>query len=318
MTDLMIEAHDLGRTFGSFVAVSGVELEVPRGEVFGVLGPNGAGKTTTMRLLTGLVAATSGTARIAGFSTVTHAEEVRRRVGILTETPGVYPRLSAIENLRFFARLYEVRDRETAIRRWLERLELWDRRDAPAGSLSKGMRQKLALARALLHDPEVVFLDEPTSALDPESARGVRDIVAELRDAGRTIVLCTHNLDEVERLADRIGIMKRTLLHVARPSELKAALYRRRFRLKLDVPRDRLAAIVGDLPAELGIGAARVLTDDVIAYEVEQPERVHPALVRWLVGRELGVVSLEEEPVRLEDIYLDIVHRAEPVIARTP
>ncbi|HLZ10241.1 MAG TPA: ABC transporter ATP-binding protein, partial [Chloroflexota bacterium] len=197
-----IETSLLTRSFGARIAVDGLTLEIPEGKVFGFLGPNGAGKTTTVRMLTSLIAPTSGQARVAGFAIGTEDQSIRRSVGILTETPGMYDRLSARQNLLYFARLYEVDSKRASslVEHYLRLLGLWDRRDEKVGGFSKGMRQKLAIVRAVLHEPRIIFLDEPTSGLDPEATRIVRDFVKELRGEGRTIFLTTHNLPEAEEL----------------------------------------------------------------------------------------------------------------------
>ena len=204
-----LTARGLGRRFDDRWAVRGIDLEVHRGEVLGLLGPNGAGKTTTVRLLTALIEPSEGSATVDGFDVRDQADQVRARVGILTETPGLYDKLSATANLDFFGRLYglDAGQRAERIERYLRLFDLWDRRDDVAGTFSKGMKQKLAIARALLHDPSVVFLDEPTAALDPEAAFVVREAIETLRRAGRTIVLATHNLDEADRLCDRIAVI---------------------------------------------------------------------------------------------------------------
>jgi ABC-2 type transport system ATP-binding protein len=218
-----IRIECLGRRFGDLWALRGVDLELAPGEVFGLLGPNGAGKTTTVRLLTSLIAPTEGRAWVDGYEVTTDADLVRARIGILTETPGLYDRLTATQNLDFFARLHglDPTTRTERIERFMRLFELWDRRDDLAGTFSKGMKQKLAIARALIHEPSVVFLDEPTAALDPEAAFVVREAIASLRGAGRTIVLCTHNLDEAERLCDRIGFVRGGLLRVDSPTRLR-------------------------------------------------------------------------------------------------
>src|SRR6188508_892735 len=205
---VMLVASGLGRRFGDRWAVRDLSIEVRRGEVLGLLGPNGAGKTTTVRLLTALIEPTEGRAWVDGLDVTERPEEVRARVGILTETPGLYEKLSATANLEFFGRLYglDASTRAERIEHYLRLFSLWDRRDDVAGNFSKGMKQKLAIARALLHDPAVVFLDEPTAALDPEAAYVVREAIEDLRKAGRTIVLATHNLDEADRLCDRVAL----------------------------------------------------------------------------------------------------------------
>jgi len=300
----VIRAEGLGRRFGAYVAVHDVNVDIARGEVFGVLGPNGAGKTTTLRLLTGLVAPTSGRAEVAGISVTEHPELVRTKVGILTETPGLYARLDAVENLRFYADVYGVTDAMPKIRRYLERFGLWARRYEPVGAFSKGMRQKLAIARAVLHDPEVVFLDEPTSALDPESSRIVRDLVEELRAAGRTIVLCTHNLDEAERLCDRIGVLKTTLLHVDTPKALRRKLYGHLVEIDClgAIPEETLAA----LRALEGVRDVTTRGEGCLA-SITDPTSVTPRLVELLVSRGVPVMRVAEQARTLEDVYLDLL-----------
>ncbi len=205
-----ISARGLGKRFGDRWAVAGLSFEIAAGEVFGLLGPNGAGKTTTLRMLAGMIAPDEGAASIAGLDVARDADEVRARVGLLTEQPGLYDRLTIGENLEFFARLHGVPSGEAGRRidGLLRRFDLHEARGRRAGTLSKGMRQKVAIARALLHEPEVIFLDEPTSSLDPEAARTVRDSVAALASSGRTLLLCTHNLFEAEQLCRRIAILR--------------------------------------------------------------------------------------------------------------
>ena len=201
--DLAVWTDGLGRRFGERWAVRDLSLELQRGEVFGLLGPNGAGKTTTIRLLAALIAPSAGRARVDGLDLAREADGVRARVGVLTEAPGLYEKLSAARNLDFFGKLQGLAPavRAERIERLLRLFDLWDRRLEPTGTFSKGMKQKLAIARALLHDPPVLFLDEPTAALDPEAAAVVRDAIGTLRGQGRTIVLCTHVLPEAELLA---------------------------------------------------------------------------------------------------------------------
>ena len=202
----MIKTTNLTKRFGDNVAVNALALDIPSGEVFGFLGPNGAGKTTTVRMLGALIAPSEGTAIVNGFDVQQEAMQVRQTVGVLTETPGMYDRLSAEYNLLIYARLYGVDQPEKAVQKYLSILELWDRRREAVGGFSKGMKQKLAIARALLHEPQTVFLDEPTSGLDPVAARTVREFIEQLKTEGRTIFLTTHNLDEAERLCDRVGV----------------------------------------------------------------------------------------------------------------
>jgi ABC-2 type transport system ATP-binding protein len=302
-----IRAAGLGRQFGSAWAVRGVHLEVHRGEVLGLLGPNGAGKTTTVRLLTALIEPTEGSAAVDGFDVRTQAEQVRGRVGILTETPGLYEKLSAQANLEFFGRLYGVdaATRAERIERYLRLFSLWERRDDPAGLFSKGMKQKLAIARALLHDPAVVFLDEPTAALDPEAAFIVREAIEALRRAGRTIVLATHNLDEANRLCDRVAFIRGgNLLRVASPAELRGLTGNRGIDVILTHPAgpEVLAAaraVVGVLGAEL--------RDSRLVISAAEPSLVTPSLVRVLVGAGLDILEVRERVSTLEEAYFEVM-----------
>lgn len=206
----MIHAENLSKKFKTTLAVDKLNLDIPEGEVFGFLGPNGAGKTTTVRMLSALIRPTSGSATINGYKLGNENKSIRQTVGLLTETPGLYDDLSALYNLEIYANLYGVKDPKGQVEKYLRMLDLWDRRNDVAGTFSKGMRQKLAIARALIHEPDVLFLDEPTAGLDPEAAHMVREFIEVLRKEGRTIFLTTHNLDEADRLCDRIAVFKRT------------------------------------------------------------------------------------------------------------
>src|SRR5512136_93076 len=250
----MIRANALTKRFPgpkdgtAVLAVDKLDLSVDEGQVFGFLGPNGAGKTTTVRMLTCLVGPTFGQAWVNGLQVGRDDTEIRRNVGILTETPGLYDRLSAEKNLGIFARLYEVKDVPGQVEKYLRMLGLWDRRDDLAGNFSKGMKQKLAICRALLHEPRVLFLDEPTSGLDPEAAKLVRDFIEDIKQQGRTIFMCTHNLDEADRLCDRIGVMKQRLLTVDTPGNLRKRLFGRKAVFHLRQADDALAATLTALP----------------------------------------------------------------------
>lgn len=298
----MIETRGLGRTFDGTVAVADLDLTVGEGEAVGLLGPNGAGKTTTVRMLACLIAPSAGEACVAGFDIAQDPQRVRERVGVLTETPGLYRRLSVQRNLEFFARLYGVGDVAGQVKKYLELFGLWDKRSAPVGTLSKGMRQRLALARALLHEPQVLLLDEPTAGLDPESAREVRDFIAELKGAGRAILLCTHNLPEAEELCDRIALLKTRLVAVGTPVELKASLSSPRVLVVLAAPDSNLPQAL-DLPFVKGAE----LCGAVLALQVEDPDRDNPALIRRLVelGAQIKYVTREERT--LEDVYLELM-----------
>ncbi len=299
----MIKARGLTKRFGTVLAVDHLAFEIPPGEVFGFLGPNGAGKTTTIRMLAGLIGMSDGQAEVAGFRVGVDDAQIRRRVGILTESPGLYDRLSAGRNLQFFGQLHGVDDLASRVERYLRLLGLWERRHEAVGTFSKGMRQKLAIARALLHEPEVLFLDEPTSGLDPEAARLVRDFIAELRHEGRTIVLCTHNLDEADRLCDRVGVIRQRLLALDAPAELRRRLFGRTvvFHLASVDPAwpDRLRSFSF-------VRSVQVM-DNKLVVGLQDPESENPALVRSLVEAGADVRFVGEVRHSLEDVYLTLV-----------
>jgi len=298
----MIRTEKLTRTFGSRIAVEGLTLEAQEGEILGLLGPNGAGKTTTVRMLACLLAPSSGEAWVGGHSVLREPQRVRRLVGILTESPGFYKRLTVERNLRFFAELYGVKEPGPAVQRTLERLGLWDRRKEPAATLSKGLRQRLAIARALVHDPKILFLDEPTAGLDPESARSVRDFIGELASDRRTILLCTHNLAEAEELCKRIAVLRTRLVALDTPAALKSRLFGTRVAVDLAQPRP-------DLLASLHLPFVREVSLDghTLTVAVDDPERDNPKLVRRLVelGAEIRYVQRLERT--LEEVYLELM-----------
>ena len=302
----MIRATDLGRSFGTLWAIRHMDLEVLRGEVLGLLGPNGAGKTTTVRLLTALIAPTEGRASVDGLDVVDRADEVRARVGILTETPGLYDKLSTAANLDFFGRLHglDAATRAQRIEHYLRLFSLWDRRDDIAGNFSKGMKQKLAIARALLHDPAVVFLDEPTAALDPEAAYVVREAIEALRRQGRTIVLATHNLDEADRLCDRVAFVRGGLLRIDSPAGLRDSLGGHGVEVGLaGAPGSALvaAARAVDGVTAVDIGDRRLIVS------ASDPAAVTPSLVRALVAAGADIVEIRERASTLEQVYFEVM-----------
>ncbi len=299
----MIQTENLSKTFDTFTAVDRLTLDIAEGEVFGFLGPNGAGKTTTVRMLASLIGPTAGTAIVAGFRVGQDDQAIRRHVGILTETPGLYDRLSAERNLRIYATLYEVKSAAAQVEKYLRLLGLWERRHDAAGTFSKGMKQKLAIARALLHEPAVLFLDEPTAGLDPEASRLVRDFVAELKKEGRTIFLCTHNLDEADRLCDRIGVFKSRLRVVDTPKALRRQLYGRQVVFHLQTEAAAFAAAVQSHPAVTQVDAI----DNKLVLAVAEPETHNPELIRLLVQAGAPLQFVGELRHSLEDVYLQLV-----------
>ena len=311
----MIEAVDLTKAFGPVIAVRDVCVEVAEGEVLAFLGPNGAGKTTTVRMLGSILKPTKGYARIAGFDTVKEAKHVRHLIGLLTEFPGLYMRMKGLDYLQFFGELQGmpkniIRSRSEAL---LQRFELWDARDLQIGNYSKGMKQKLTLVRAMLHDPQVLFLDEPTSAMDPHSAKLVRDAIANLRHEKRTIVLCTHNLNEAEQLADRIAIVRRgQIIANGTPLQLKQQLLGDPLmEIRLAEP---LNGLVGHLQDKVNVIAHG---DTWVRYTTPNPAQFNPLLLAELTRQETPVITLSEVPRSLEEVYLRIVE-SDKQIALSP
>ena len=304
----MIETKGLTKVFeikkgADITAVQDLTLSVPEGEVFGFLGPNGAGKTTTVRMLTSLIGPTSGQAWVNGFQVGVNDQEIRRSVGILTESPGMYERLSASMNLEIYANLYDVDDVTGQVEKYLHMLGLWSRRDDPAGSFSKGMRQKLAIARALLHEPKLLFLDEPTSGLDPEAARLVRSFIEELRGEGRTIFICTHNLNEADRLCDRIGIFKSHLIEVDTPENLREKLYGRKVVFHL---RELDPVWVEGVKSLSGVKDVQAVEQKLLV-GMDDPESVNPRIIRWLVAAGADILFVGELRHSLEEIYIQTI-----------
>lgn len=299
----MIVAKGLTKRFGDVLAVDGLDMDVKPGEIFGFLGPNGAGKTTTIRMLGALIAPTSGKASVAGYEVGREDNEIRRSVGILTESPGLYDRLSAERNLSFFAELYGVEDVAGQVERYLRLLGLWDRRGDVAATFSKGMRQKLAIARAMLHEPKVLFLDEPTAGLDPEMARLVRDFIGELKGKGRTIFLCTHNLDEADRLCDRIAVVNARLLALDTPAALREKLYDRVVVFHLGAVAPAYEKAVSEQPFVRSVESR----DNKLVVALDDPERNNPELIRALVDAGADIQFVGELRRSLEEIYLRLV-----------
>ncbi|MCX7791738.1 MAG: ABC transporter ATP-binding protein [Chloroflexaceae bacterium] len=314
----MIEAQQLSKRFGNFHAVRGIDLEVRPGELLALLGPNGAGKTTTVRMLGAILRPSGGRARVAGLDVVEQARAVRGKVGLLTEYPGLYGRMAALEYLDFFGALLGL-DAPTRRRRaegLLRQFGLWEARERKLDSYSKGMRQKVALVRALIHDPPVLFLDEPTTAMDPQSARVVRDAIGDLRNADRAILLTTHNLAEAEALADRIAIIRGGRIIAQGPfAELcRQLLGDPLFELRLACPA------AAALPFLDGLAPVEEHGDDYLRYRCAEPQQVNPRLLARLAGQGLPVVTLAEIPRSLEEVYLRIVasEREEPPAATRP
>jgi ABC-2 type transport system ATP-binding protein len=300
MTMAALTARHLTRRFGDRVAVDDVSIDLRAGEIFALLGPNGAGKTTTLRMLAGLIAPTSGAVQIDGEAmTADAAGRLRKRIGFLTEAPGLWDNLTVRENLSVYARLYDLADPDKAVADVLALFRIADRSEDRAAKLSKGLKQRVALARAIVHQPPIIMLDEPTSGLDPASARDVRELVVGMRSEGRAILLCTHNLDEVDRVADRVAVLKARLIADGTPESLRQQLFAPRLRIRLNGPAQPFdgvlrAAGVRDLNVDgQWLSLASTLTT--------------PQIVRTLVDAGAGIEAVETEEPSLEDVYIKVL-----------
>jgi ABC-2 type transport system ATP-binding protein len=304
----MIETHDLSKKFNDFTAVDGVNLTVQSGQILALLGQNGAGKTTTVRMLTALLHPSRGWARVAGYDVVKNGHDVRASVGVLTEQHGLYMRMTAVEYLDFFGQVYSLAPsaRKARSENLMDYFGLAEASHRRIGEYSKGMRQKLALARAMMHDPGVLLLDEPTSAMDPESARLVRDEIARLKSSRRTIIICSHNLTEVEALADQIAIIYRgRILLQGTLEELKhqvlgTPVYDITFTEAWDsggfeLPRD--VEMISQTPTSLKV-------------RVSRPQESNPQILKSLSSRSASVMAFQEEARTLEQVYLKVMAEA--------
>lgn len=304
----MIETNDLSKQFNDFTAVDGVNLSVKEGQILALLGQNGAGKTTTVRMLTALLQPSRGSAKVAGYDVTKNGPDVRASVGVLTEHHGLYMRMTAWEYMDFFGQVYNLdpKLRKARTENLLEYFGLTEAAKRRIGEYSKGMRQKLALARAMMHEPSVLLLDEPTSAMDPESARLVRDEIARLKSNQRTIMLCSHNLTEVEALADKIAVIYRgKILIQGSLEELK--------RKVLGAPEYGIHFSQAwnadglDLPTGVEL---LLKTPTSLKVRVEAPEQSNPQLVQQLTSKGASIVAFQEEARTLEQVYLKVMAEA--------
>ncbi len=305
----MIETQELSKQFNDFWAVDGVTLSIRPGQILALLGQNGAGKTTTVRMLTALLTPSRGSARVAGYDVNQDGDKVRAAVGVLTEQHGLYLRMTGFEYLDFFGHVYRLHD-DTRRKRSLDLLDYFGLSTAASrriGEYSKGMRQKLALARALIHDPPVLLLDEPTSAMDPESARLVRDEIARLKSSQRTIVICTHNLSEAEALADIIAIIyKGRILLAGTLADLKRSILGiTEYEAKFSHPW-----IMGQLHITDGAVLTSQSTEG-LRFRIENPAETNPILMRELAGFNAPLLAFEEVPHTLEEVYLKVMSNAQ-------
>jgi ABC-2 type transport system ATP-binding protein len=298
----VLTADRLTRRFGPRVAVEELTLDLAPGEIVALLGPNGAGKTTTLRMLAGLIAPSSGTVRLDGVPVDREtAPRLRASVGFLTEAPGLWDRLTVRDNLLVYARLNGLPAPRRAVDAALDRFGVIGRANDRTAQLSKGLKQRVALARALLHRPAILLLDEPTSGLDPESARGVRDLILRLRDEGKAVLLSTHNLDEVDRMATRVTLLRTRLVASGTPDALRGQLFGARLRVNV---RERTEHYAGLLRAA---GLSVTVTDDGLSVVLSPGGPDTPAIVRMLVGAGAGIESVVREEPPLEDVYLRLM-----------
>lgn len=302
----MIDAENLTRKFGDLTAVDSLTFHIEEGKVFGFLGPNGAGKTTTVRMLSCLISKTSGDARIAGYDINDKADslKIRKIIGLLPENVGLYDDLTAYKNLDFYGKLYGCTEkkRKENIKYFLKMLGLWDKRDVMVGTFSKGMKQKLAITRALIHDPEILFLDEPTANLDPESSKTVRDFILDLKKEKKTIFLNTHNLDEAQRICDKIGIFNTNLRAIGTPKELEEAVWGNKTVIQLKQVNDRILKTLDELSPK-----HMVVDNNKLTIDVKNPEEENPIIVDAIVGAGGQVQYVTRLSPTLEDAYMKFV-----------
>ena len=302
----MIETENLTRKFGNLTAVDNLTLRVNKGEVFGFLGPNGAGKTTTIRMLCCLISKTSGNAKVGGYELgkPENSLKIRKIIGLVPDNVGLYESLTAYENLDYYGTLYRRTgsQRKESNEYFLKLLGLWEKRDALAGTFSKGMKQKLAIARALVHDPEILFMDEPTANLDPEAAKAVREFILDLKKEKKTIFINTHNLDEAQRICDRIGILNAKLMAVGTPEELERSIRGRKTVIQLRIVSAAILNSLKRLQVKNLIREGNKLTIDVVNPEEENPDMVSAIAA---AGGRIETVTVTSSS--LEDAYLKLV-----------
>jgi len=303
----LIDTENLTRRFGNLTAVDQLTLHVDEGEVFGFLGPNGAGKTTTIRMLACLISKTSGNATIGSYEIGNSADQpkIRRMIGLIPDNVGLYEELSAHKNLDFYGRYYKVDElkRKERIEYFLKLLGLWDKRDVAVGTFSKGMKQKLAIARALIHDPQVLFLDEPTANLDPEASKTVREFILDLKKEKKTIFLNTHNLDEAQRICDRIAILNTKLMALGTPAELERSVGERRTVIQLESVSDAILSAA----KKVGTGDLEVVDGNKLTLRVDNPETENADIVNAIVAAGGRIQFVTEATSTLEDVYLKLV-----------
>jgi ABC-2 type transport system ATP-binding protein len=301
----MITVENLTRKFGDITAVENISFDIDESEIFGFLGPNGAGKTTTIRMLSTLISPDLGKITIDGKDTRSHSEYIRQITGLLTESPGMYEKISAYENLKYYSSFYDMPDdrRNKNIEKYLKMFDLWERKDDLAGTYSKGMKQKLALSRALIHEPKILLLDEPTAGLDPESAHMVRNFIDSLKKEKTTVFLCTHNLEEASSLSDRVCIIKKKIIRIATLLELQSGDRGKRVEIVFRDDADRYTKLMKEISQIKNIQTDKNRTTLVI----ENPETSNPIVLKKLVNSGAKIIYFNQIKASLEEIYLDLI-----------
>ena len=301
----MITVENLTKKFETVTAVENISFNINESEIFGFLGPNGAGKTTTIRMLSTLISQTSGKITIDNRSPESDGEYIRSIIGLLTESPGMYEKISAYDNLDYYSSFYSISNtiRKNNIKKYLKMFDLWDRKDDLAGTYSKGMKQKLALSRALIHKPKILFLDEPTAGLDPESAHMVRNFIESLKKEKTTVFLCTHNLEEASNLSDRVCIIKRKIIRIATLSELQSDDKNKRVEIVFTDDAGRYIKLMEEIDEIINIQTDKNKATLVI----EKPEISNPIIIKKLVDSGAQVLYFNEIKATLEEIYLDLI-----------
>ncbi|MCL5069501.1 MAG: ABC transporter ATP-binding protein [Actinobacteria bacterium] len=301
----MIHVENLTKKFGNITAVDNISFNVQESKIFGFLGPNGAGKTTTLRMLSTLIQPTSGRIIINDHDSRKNGEYIRSIIGLLTETPGMYEKISAYENLNYFSGFYKIDEqkRKSNIVKFLKMFDLWDRKDSLVSTFSKGMKQKLALARALVHEPKILFLDEPTAALDPESAYLVRNFIESLKNEKTTVFLCTHNLEEASNLSDVVCIIKSKIIKISTLDKLQKNKREKKIEI---VFKEDAKKYIGLLKAFKEIESFEFKENKVV-FALENPEILNPKIIKLLVDNGSEIIYFNEIKASLEEIYLDLI-----------
>ncbi len=308
-THAMITCTNLTKQFGTITAIENLTVTIPDGQIFGLLGPNGAGKTTTMRLLSCLISPTKGTIQIDTYSVGKDDQKIRQIIGLLPEVPGLYETLGAYKNLDYYARLYGIskQTREKTIQKLLTDLGLWDRRHELVGRFSKGMKQKIAIARALVHQPRYIFLDEPTASLDPEASKTVREYILDLKAQGKTILINTHNLAEAERICDIVAFVKNRVIRIGNPKKLAQGLFTRIIRVTVKCIQETVIQKIQTLD-DIQL---KSIEKNTLVFSVRNPQEDNPKIINLLHENNIPIIFIAEEEPSLEDVYLKLIRERE-------